>query len=106
MAARLAAILLLVGSCRSDLTAAPTLAPTHMPTAHSCDSSHGCETETTMCVIKHENYECDYYVCLGYECDCKEGFVADPSSDTSCLAKYSLCKPFKYVEGSGASLQT
>ena len=28
------------------------------------------------------------------------------SGDTTCLAKYRLCEPFKYVEGSGASLQT
>ena len=28
------------------------------------------------------------------------------SGDTTCLAKYPLCEPFKYVEGSGASLQT
>jgi hypothetical protein len=53
----------------------PTIAPTHVPTVHACsDGNHGCETDTTYCVEKGDDYECV----------CNEGFLPN-------IAKCTLC---------------
>lgn len=40
------------------------------------------------------------------DCDTMQGYIDKMVGDTTCLAKYRLCEPFKYVEGTGADLQT
>ena len=40
------------------------------------------------------------------DCQDMQALVDGLSGDTTCLAKYRLCEPFRYVTGSGAQLQT
>jgi hypothetical protein len=60
-------------ACMTTVT--PTSAPTHMPTLDVCtDNSYGCDHLTTICVLDPSP-----------KCQCKEGFITDPSSDKHCL---------------------
>jgi cathepsin B len=65
----------------AEPTVEPSSVPTHMPTLHACDDgSHGCDTSSTQCEEDDGT---------GFTCACLEGFVADESSDTSCMATAS-----------------
>jgi hypothetical protein len=58
-------------------TAIPTIEPTHLPTHHPCDDeSHGCDLSTAACTADGDSFTCE----------CKEGFVTDAASTTSCTA--------------------
>jgi hypothetical protein len=57
-----------------------------MPTFHPCDDgNHGCDTSSTQCEkTESSSDETDIHSCV-----CLEGFVADVSSDTSCMVTAS-----------------
>ena len=58
-------------------TPTSTDAPTTAPTKHPCDDgSHGCDMTSTVCEAADK----------GYECQCLEGFVTDPTSTKRCIA--------------------
>jgi hypothetical protein len=77
------------GGMSCAVPVAPTpVPPTPAPTTagRPClDGAHGCDTSSSICMIEHQDYECEYYVCEGYVCECLEGFVADPDSKGNCL---------------------
>ena len=46
---------------------------------------HGCDLTSTKCMVADYNFDCDYYVCESYACECLDGFKTDPLSQQSCL---------------------
>ena len=63
--------------------------PTTAPTAPLCaDGTHGCDTETTICVSVLAFSETTNTVesSLLISCECLDGFFPDPSDTSHCLA--------------------
>jgi hypothetical protein len=68
-----------------DAEVVPSFAPTHRPTRLTCaDGQHGCDEITTLCLQTLSSDGGASYACV-----CKEGFIPNPDSDTSCMATAS-----------------
>jgi hypothetical protein len=58
-----------------------------MPTDHPCDDgSHGCDMSSTQCLQNEYASYSSYDTAPSYMCECLEGYVSDPDSETSCMA--------------------